>query len=423
MMNDDLDRELQELGPLMAEQARLETEGPDPAFATELRARLVGQAAARQRGTVEAPASKRRSFRLPRWSLGLSGLGAAVAVAAVVLLLLLSRGKNPASPEGQKTAYFVPPTPSGQDITKSYPPIGQFGGGGGPVPPTHSRIESIPGSPYPRTLRLTAGALPRTPATVRAYRLQDASAIAARVKQLARALGIHGPVQRTKDYDLTRVQVPNVAPPMVTWLVVRQGSATTERSIAISTLTGAVIYHDLSADTAQNGNRFGPPHAEALSLVRSWLAHLGWPGDTMPEGPPVSGPVFGATRITLSWPGVPSVDRSAAEVWVVPGGHVDEALVLPPVQDATNIKPRSIGDAWKLVRTGKAPVGVANSGVVDPRHGPGGTGSLTSVSTEQVVTFTRSGRIYLVPAYRFTGTVTLQGVPGTKTWIALVPAT
>lgn len=423
MMNDDLDRELQELGPLMAEQARLETEGPDPAFATELRARLVAQAAARQRGTVEAPASKRRGFRLPRWSLGLSGLGAAVAVAAVVLMLLLGRGKNPASPEGQKTAYFVPPTPSGQDITKSYPPIGQFGGGGGPVPPTHSRIESIPGSPYPGKLALSGGTLPRTPATVRAYRLQDASAIAARVKQLARVLGIHGPVQRTKDYDLTGVQVPNVAPPMVTWLVVRQGSATTERSIAISTLTGAVIYHDLTVDLPPGSNAAARPHARALSEARSFLTRLGWPGSSMLEGTPATTPFPGTAVIGLNWPGVSSADRPGAEIWVTHGGHVDEALILPPVQEATNIKPRSIDAAWKLVQTGKAPVGVANSGVVDPRHGPGGTGSLTSVSIEQVVTFTSSGRIYLVPAYRFTGTVTLQGVPGTKSWIALVPAT
>jgi hypothetical protein len=40
-----------------------------------------------------------------------------------------------------------------------------------------------------------------------------------------------------------------------------------------------------------------------------------------------------------------------------------------------------------------------------------------------VVTATSSGRVYLVPAYRFSGTVTLQGVAGARRWFALVPAT
>jgi hypothetical protein len=143
----------------------------------------------------------------------------------------------------------------------------------------------------------------------------------------------------------------------------------------------------------------------------------------MPEGTPSTPPFPGTAAIGLNWPGVSSADRPGAEIWVTHGGHADEALILPPVQEATSVKPRSIADAWKLVQSGKAPVGVAKSGVVDPRHGPNGTGRLESVSVEQVVTFTRSGRIYLVPAYRFTGTVKLQGVPGTKTWLALVPAT
>jgi hypothetical protein len=419
----DLEHELRDLGPLMDEQARLEQSGPDPAFAVQLRARLVAQAAER------APARKRGwPLSLPRLTWQWGGLGAAVAVAAVVALILLRPGgsRSPGVSGGTKSALFVPPTPSNLEITKSYPILGGLGGGGGPIRPTQSRIELPAGQAYPGhlTLRGRSSTLSSSSPTggIHAYRLQSAASIASRIKQMAGALGIHGSVRRMKDYDPLAPRSPNTIPPMVTWLVIEQGSALNERSIAVSTWSGAVVYHDLTLDTPQMQSEAPPSQRASEVAAHAWLKTLGWPADTMPPGPAyaLSGP--GATTITFGWSGVLEADRPSAVLLERHGGKIDEALLLPPIQAATQVNPRSVETALQQVRSGRAPVGVEHYFLTGPTA-PGGTGTARSVAIEQVVTATSSGRVYLVPAYRFSGTVTLQGVAGARRWFALVPAT
>jgi hypothetical protein len=74
------------------------------------------------------------------------------------------------------------------------------------------------------------------------------------------------------------------------------------------------------------------------------------------------------------------------------------------------------------VREGKVPVALENQRALPSEKRVGGTGFLRHVEVIQVLTLTRDGRGYLVPAYRFEGTAHIQGDTESQVWFALVPA-
>jgi hypothetical protein len=127
----------------------------------------------------------------------------------------------------------------------------------------------------------------------------------------------------------------------------------------------------------------------------------------------------GTTVVNLGWPDVGAVDRPAATLWVVPDGGIDEALLQPPVATSLSAPPLPISRVWKQVQAGKVPIGVGNMIVATF---PNGTGALQSVTDAHVFNPTPAGTLYLVPVYRFAGTVHFPGIAGPRKWFALAPA-
>jgi hypothetical protein len=121
--------------------------------------------------------------------------------------------------------------------------------------------------------------------------------------------------------------------------------------------------------------------------------------------------------VTYAWRETPHPVAPAARLWVAPNGQVVDADVWPRVVRTMHVAAVPIATAWRRVAQGKAPIAVPNSGFLSPT----GTGVARSVQVVQVRVAARHGKIYLVPAYRFSGTVHLGGA-GTHTWYALVPA-
>jgi hypothetical protein len=128
----------------------------------------------------------------------------------------------------------------------------------------------------------------------------------------------------------------------------------------------------------------------------------------------------GVTAVSFGWPGVGPVDQPAATLWVVPGGEIDEALLLPPVATGRSGAPHSTAQVWRQVQAGKVPIGVKN---MIAATFPAGKGTLQAVTQAHVFNPTPAGTLYLAPVYRFTGTVRFPGVAGPRAWLALAPAT
>lgn len=403
----ELERMLTSLGPTVLRQEWAETQGPTPAFADSLRLRVAGK-----------PKRVRQETRFPRW-IGVLG-GLAVAAIAVVLVLTLRAGSSTST---HNTAFSLP-TPAPADLSKSYPLEGGRGGGGGPPKPTHSNIELAQGDVYGGRLSLAGNPVAQQPTHAAAYALeQPPKALAPYVVSLARRLGIPGKAVRAYDY------LPvGIRPRLATFEYVATGTGRTAasplRSVAVARFNGEVIIHNTTyALRGKPGQPLG--RAAITSAARSWLDHLGWPGDSMPvlSIAPIGGlkgSRDASTRqIALAWPGVPNVDGPAAVLQINRLGGVNEALLRPMTAGKQSVHLRSVKGAWRLVQSGRTPVGV-NIIVTKPRVP--GTGTLTRTTLQYVVTTAADGRMYLIPSYRFSGLLHVKGRAGRFTWVALVPA-
>jgi len=123
--------------------------------------------------------------------------------------------------------------------------------------------------------------------------------------------------------------------------------------------------------------------------------------------------------VRLGWAGAGSADAPSAILVVnTSGHHVAEAHVWPPVEREIMVPSRSLSSAWADVQSGRAPIGVED---VMGLPAWAGIGTLQKASLTEVLTQDQAGRLYLVPAYRFSGTVTINGLPGRRIWYAIVP--
>jgi hypothetical protein len=398
-------RRLAELGPLMREQEQAEVEldpmfavrlrahlvhgeefAPHPTFARNLRARLLRRRGAR-------PVRDPRKVRWGRW-LGTSAL-ATIVLWIVLVVTVLHRPPSPAST-------FVAPLPRKADLVFSFPSV--------PVVihrllPTLSLVHPRSGVPYAGHLQLTASRLPRAPSTLPAYRLAPPPHVVGRGRLL---LGIHAPVKRvTVNRD--------------TWLVAADGGVPSRQplhSLAVSLTEGELIYHDrrnnlLPHATAPLGRRM------SVSVARTWLARLGWPGHVMPVrfiGTVVSRPKV--RIVVLGWPKAGPAATEAATLWVTPNGSVIEAWVWPPIVQRGVIPARPIPAAWADVHTGRLPLAVRN--LSSSTRAPG-VGQLRTTKVLSVLTRGPHGALYLVPTYQFAGTVHTQGTRQHQ-WYSLAPS-
>jgi hypothetical protein len=134
----------------------------------------------------------------------------------------------------------------------------------------------------------------------------------------------------------------------------------------------------------------------------------------------LSVPSFPSTpiEVTFGWKAGVQSAIPAATIWVAPTGAVTNAIVWPPVAGKGTVAVIPVRATWPKVRSGTAPVAVvgANFFPLTP-----GTGETTAVEVVQVLVTPSHGAPALVPAYRFSGTVDLQG-HGRHSWYALVPA-
>ncbi len=462
-----LDRALRELGPLMRRQelldaaepdvafardlrarlldANIESDAPDPAFARGLRERLVGgspQPVVAPPDTLPAPASDapapgvapipidrpRRRRRAVVW-LGLAA--ALVAALAAVVALNLPRALPQLRNMNNTTTVAGPPLPSLGDITRGYPDCGPNmqcgggGGGGGVISPIASTVpfSTSPHSPYYGPLRITA-AFPITgAATPPSYQL-DAPPTAAQTAAMARRLGITARVTRVAGQDAM-------------WNVAATGSglpkATTPlHSLAVSTVTGEMIYHDLRYPIPSGPTR-PQDRGRAVAAARAFLSRLGWQDVRARSAAPLEGGMQNGWIIETDWPGVDGATTPGATLTVVPGWHVSEARLWPLVARRTPVKARGTGAAFAPVQSGRVPLAVTeNVPQAQARLANGGSATAKRVDVVEVLTADSDGRLYLVPAYRFSGSALLRpirtvGVPYRRglvpaTWYALVPA-
>jgi len=463
-----LDRALRELAPLMRRQelldaaepdatcardrrARLvdttnntnniESGAPDPAFASGLRERLVGgspQPDVASPGTPSAPESdatspvvapipldrQRHRGRAVVWV----GLAAAlVAALAIVFALNLPQLRQP---HNTTTVAGPPPRPSLGDLTRGFPECapnqGCGGGGGGSagISPIQSTVpfSTSPNSLYYGPLRIAA-AFPITgAATLPSYQLA-APPTAAQSAAMARRLGITARVTRVAGQDAL-------------WNVAADGSglpnATTPlHSLAVSMVTGEIIYHDLRYQ-APSGPTGSHDREHAIAAGRAWLARLGRPSLRLRSATPLSGGATNEWVVEMDWPGVDGATTPGATLTVVPGWHVSDARLWPLVARRIPIKARGVDVAFAAVQGGSAPLAVTET-IAPTLLAGGGHATARRVDVVEVLTADIDGRLYLVPAYRFSGSALLRPIPATgaprgnsglipATWYALVPA-
>jgi len=415
-----LARDLLRLGPLLRRREQTDAEEPAPAFLAALEARLmtvdvaaphpppvaVDDAQPRSSEPLRAPTPLPR--RRPR-ALAWGGLTAAALIAgalALVVVLLIARGARRA-PAPPVIVAFAIPFPSLADLMRGYP---KALGGGGIVTPTLSLVDLAPGTPYAGRLRLSVPPLPNGPMTARAYLLAPPTFDSAHVGALAARLGIRAPVT-------------HVGGGGATWAVAATGGLPSSQplhSVAVALATGELIYHDTSyAPPTRLPSALAPERA--ASIARAWLTRLGWPTARMPlqsvamalAAPP------GVQAVNLGWAGAGPAALSAATLWVASDGRIVEARLWPPVERSRVIPARGVASAAGDVQRGHLPVAVEG---VPPLATTAGTGTVQRVTIVQALSVGPDRRLYLVPTYRFAGTVQLQGVPGSHAWYGLAPA-
>lgn len=349
---------------------------PSPSFTWGLRRQLVGEA-------VTPPAA-------PRQWLGRIAVAAALLVALLVSL-----------PRGGGTRQFPVPVPSRADLLFSFPapPLVIHH-----LTPTASLVHPAAGIPYHGRLTVIAHGLPSEPATLPAYRLAERPGLADRGRRL---LDIRGKVHL-------------VSANGTTWAEAADGGASTGRplhSLAVSLATGELIYHDRrNALLARSTRPLG--RSAAIAAARRWLTRLGWVAQQLPlrtfDSPPGQPKV---RRIIFGWPGVSPAATEEATLWVTPDGSIVEGWVWPPIARRGSVSARGLIAAWDDVRLGRVPLAVLR---INPRAALPGIAVVDSVRVVPVLAPGRRG-LYLVPAYRFGGHVSLRSTPGSRTWYSLAP--
>jgi hypothetical protein len=391
-------RELMELGALMQQIERAEADlapgfarglrarlvlgedlTPDPAFARTLRDRLVD-------GSNEGASVRRRV---------LTRIWPVVATVAAILVALLFGPLRPAEHPS-----FTAPYPSRADLLFSYPApsivIHR-------LQPVVSLVHSVPGIPYAGRLRLSATKLISGSSSLPAYRLAPAPHVGA----FRSLLGIGSHFRRIVNRG-------------VTWTVAADGGRAHRplHSLAISLTTGELIYHDRRNGMLSHA-RAPLDRKDAISAARTWLTQLGFPGMRMPLRS------FGNVRtmpkvrqVVLDWIGVGAAAINEATLWVTPNGSVIEAWVWPPVVQRGTVPARDVGEAWTAVRKGTVPLAVEG---VSPTTTSSGVGNLQRTTVVSVLSSGADRRLYLVPTYRFEGTVRLEAAGGSHPWYGLAP--
>ncbi len=406
-----LERELARLGPLLRHRAAVGA--PDPAFVARTRARLTSGAAAIAYPIVEpvvvsSPASRRR--RLVGGMRGvMAGLAAAILVAAVLIAVIVVI--RPPRPSRGPVVAWRPPVPSLADLTRGFP-APAVARAAGPPAPTMSLATPPHGVAYAGRVSLTTAPLPVRVARVQAFRLAAPATIAssARVARLARSLGVHAPVQHVTGAS------------GAAWLVATEGGRSPRRplrSVAVSRVTGELVYHDASYTRTAPRERWRD-NPSAVAAARAWLTRLGWPGARAPLAAiEHSGIPAGLREVEFSWAGAGAAATDAATLWVTPGGRVVEADVWPPVESVRSIPAGSIVAAWTAVRGRQVPLAVEG---VPPNTRAPGAGVMRGVMLTHVLSTGADGRSYLVPAYHFAGTARLRGIRGERVCYVLAPA-
>ncbi len=406
-----LERELARLGPLLRRRAAVGA--PDPAFVARTRARLMSGVAPVAYPVAEpvvalSSASRRRRLRGGMRGV-VAGLAAAALVAAVLIAVIVV--VRPQRPSRGPIVAWRPPVPSVADLTRGFP-APAVARAAGPPAPTMSLAVPPHGVAYAGRVSLTTAPLPARVAPVQAFRLAAPAAIAfparlARLARLAGSLGIHALVQR----------VPGESG--ATWLVATEGGQAPRpplHSVAVSHVTGELVYHDASYPPRERwrDNPF------AVAAARAWLTRLGWPGARAPlAAVEHSGIPAGLREVEFSWAGAGAAATDAATLWVTPGGRVVEADVWPPVESVRSIPAGSIVAAWTAVRGRQVPLAVEG---VPPHTRAPGSGVMRGVTLTHVLSTGADGRTYLVPAYHFVGTARLRGIRGARVCYALAPA-
>lgn len=426
-----LTRELATLGPLMARQEQLEAEGPDAAFVATLRARLVSepldgpdpQFAARLRAQVL------RSGQRSWWRrTALAGVAAAVLAAALVAIILVPRLPHrgtapplamfPGQPGPPRPLTWSAPSPMTADLVRGYPSTSGAGGGGPGyafLSPEQTALDPLGGVPFTGKVVLTAGALPALSAQVPVYRLGGAISSAAQLAAQAHRLGI----------GASAAFVPTAN---ATWLVAATGIPARGlplhlHSLAVSQVTGELIYHDARPLSAVQ-QRPALDARSAVAAARAWVSALGWPGARMPLQSAHSGIAYGAPyaahswTIQFGWISAAPDESSAATLWLAPGGKVLEARLWPAAAASTMVAARSVAAAWDGVRHGAFPLAV--NGILDA-HATG-RGALKRVTLAYVLTADGDGVLYLAPVYHFSGSAVFVPGGALAAWFALAPA-
>lgn len=402
---------LEELGPLL--RRRSEAGEPDPAFVLRLRTRLLGAEQLSPQTTIMSSRRARpttgQDLRAgvatrgrPRVA-ALAGPAAALVAAAVILALILPRATS--HPREPAVAWRLP-YPSPSDLRRGYPATVPPAG---PLARTVS-LEAIPATtPYRGRLSLRAPTLPATPRVLEAFRLANPLSVVARMGQLARLLGIHA-------------RIAHIGAAGTSWVVATTGGTSSTsplHSVAISALTGELVYHDASAPPATNvapllaGNR-------AIETARGWLTRLGWPGRTMPlRGVEPLSSSATALQVRFGWIGSVTSEADAAMVWVTPGGHIIAGRMWPPVVAARHAAPASVAGAWSAVREDRVTPVIADAPAGTRANG---TGVVRRVTVTQALAVGADRLLYLVPAYRFEGIARLHGLPRARDWYAVTAA-
>jgi hypothetical protein len=396
---DDFEAELEDLGPLMAQQEIAYASEPDPEFIRTLRDRLTGDA-------QPVPVLRQPSLlsRIGQWlgeNRALATGAALVAAALIVVAAGVLRGSSLA-PGSSRSLAFAPPTPKTSDITRSYPGAGGLGAGG--IPPVwYSYAQPVAGIAYPGRLVLQGQPPAGGPSHAAAYRLNGPSFDLPRLRTLAAKLGIHGTPK-------------SVTVGGQTWRYIQEVPGRLQvHSIAINTRTGELVYHDTSVPPVSGGLS-----GRQVAAAQRWLRSMGWPSRAMvPRAPTTNGEKLAPWVVQFGWRGT-SATVPAAAVVANRQGAIVEAFVEPPVERDESVPIVSRGGAWNELRRRGGPIGVDGETAIGAKPG---TASLAHSSLTEVLTRGEGGTRYLVPSYQFEGNAAISGVAGPRHWIAIVPAT
>lgn len=328
----------------------------------------------------------------------------------VAAIIIQSHGTEtrPVAVATPSTPALHPPPPAIADLLRALPPSG--GSGGLPIPELSGFDTQA--AAYRGRLTLSARQLLAEPHDLSAYRLAGPSFDVSRVPALARHLGINRPVVgRQSRVDQQMWDIAATGGP---------GSSGPLHSLAISRHTGELIYHSEPGGIPLT--RATPlDRVRAVSLARRWIVALGWPAGMpvvaaapdMQLLPPSAGVPW---PVSFGWRGVGAAAVTQATVIVMPDGDVIEARLWPPVRRVGHVDTTDVRTAWSVIQQGRVPITVQGMGQMRVA----GIGSLHRIAVIHALDTTGSAP-YLIPMYRFAGTVRISGL-GVHAWSAVVSA-